>query len=253
MHWRDRHGSRRDTSSRSRRAGTASCSRTRRAARSRRRRTQEDRPDEPAAQSAPSPTAVERRRRRRRARCAGGGGGRLVARTRLGALRRFAFAITALNVVGHTWLGFEQSWAQPLVALATAYASSSSRDDRRARARRAPRFRGGLAALRRLPAARAHHRAGDRAAAVPRRAAGADRLRGGRRGGSKAIFRAPSGTEAAPPLLEPVELRHRGDAPPLPVGRHRAALSLHRERLRLGDWIVARFILICRARFLNGR
>jgi hypothetical protein len=40
---------------------------------------------------------------------------------RLPALRRFAAAITILNVLGHTALGFEQSWAQPLVALGTAY------------------------------------------------------------------------------------------------------------------------------------
>lgn len=41
---------------------------------------------------------------------------------RLAALRRFATAITLLNVLGHTVLGFEQSLAQPLVAVATAYA-----------------------------------------------------------------------------------------------------------------------------------
>ncbi len=41
---------------------------------------------------------------------------------RLGGLRRFAIAITILNILGHTVLGFEQSWAQPLVALSTAYA-----------------------------------------------------------------------------------------------------------------------------------
>lgn len=41
--------------------------------------------------------------------------------TRLAALRRFATTITILNVVGHLYLGFEQSWAQPLVALATTY------------------------------------------------------------------------------------------------------------------------------------
>ena len=40
---------------------------------------------------------------------------------RLAALRRFALAITILNLLGHTVLGFEQSWAQPLVALAIAY------------------------------------------------------------------------------------------------------------------------------------
>src|SRR5437016_12022996 len=42
---------------------------------------------------------------------------------RLPALRRFAVAITLLNVLGHLVLGFEQSWAQPLVALATAYST----------------------------------------------------------------------------------------------------------------------------------
>ncbi len=41
---------------------------------------------------------------------------------RLGGLRRFAVAITVLNLLGHTVLGFEPSWAHPLVALATAYA-----------------------------------------------------------------------------------------------------------------------------------
>lgn len=41
--------------------------------------------------------------------------------TRLGGLRRFAVAITLFNILGHTVFGFEQSWAQPLVALATAY------------------------------------------------------------------------------------------------------------------------------------
>jgi enediyne biosynthesis protein E5 len=42
--------------------------------------------------------------------------------SRLGGLRRFAIAITILNVVGRAFLGFEQSWAQWLVAIGTAYA-----------------------------------------------------------------------------------------------------------------------------------
>ena len=42
---------------------------------------------------------------------------------RLAALRRFATAITLLNVLGHTVLGFEQSLAQPLVALLVAYST----------------------------------------------------------------------------------------------------------------------------------
>ena len=41
---------------------------------------------------------------------------------RLGGLWRFAIAISILNILGHTWLGFEQAWAHPLVGLAAAYA-----------------------------------------------------------------------------------------------------------------------------------
>jgi len=42
---------------------------------------------------------------------------------RLAALQRFAFAITLLNILGHSFLGFEQSWAQPVIAVLTAYAA----------------------------------------------------------------------------------------------------------------------------------
>lgn len=63
----------------------------------------------------------------------------------LGGLRRFAAAITILNILGHTFLGFEQSWAQPLVALATAYSTEILLEliDAWAR-RRTPRFVGGV-------------------------------------------------------------------------------------------------------------
>jgi hypothetical protein len=40
---------------------------------------------------------------------------------RLGGLRRFAIAITVLNILGHAFFGFEQSLAQPVVALVSAY------------------------------------------------------------------------------------------------------------------------------------
>lgn len=43
---------------------------------------------------------------------------------RLGGLRRFALSITLFNIIGHFFLGFEQSWAHPLVALATGYTLS---------------------------------------------------------------------------------------------------------------------------------
>jgi len=42
---------------------------------------------------------------------------------RLAALRRFAITISVLNLLGHTVLGFENSWAQMFVALGTAYAA----------------------------------------------------------------------------------------------------------------------------------
>lgn len=40
---------------------------------------------------------------------------------RLAGLSRFALAITLLNILGYLWLGFEQMWATPFVALAAAY------------------------------------------------------------------------------------------------------------------------------------
>lgn len=60
---------------------------------------------------------------------------------RLAGLRRFAVAITVLNVAGHTFLGFEQSLLQPLVALAAAYAMELALEAVAARQeRRTPRF-----------------------------------------------------------------------------------------------------------------
>ena len=64
---------------------------------------------------------------------------------RLGGLRRFAIAITILNILGHTVLGFEQSWAQPLVALATAYSLELLFEVLNCwNTGRTPAFRGGL-------------------------------------------------------------------------------------------------------------
>lgn len=63
---------------------------------------------------------------------------------RLNGLRRFAIAISILNILGHTWFGFEQSWAQPLVALATAYSLELALEFLSARnAGRAPAYSGG--------------------------------------------------------------------------------------------------------------
>lgn len=64
---------------------------------------------------------------------------------RLGGLRRFAVAITVLNILGHTFFGFEQSWAQPLVALATAYSTEMLLELIDAwSTRRTPRFLGSV-------------------------------------------------------------------------------------------------------------
>jgi len=67
---------------------------------------------------------------------------------RLAALRRFAFAITLFNVLGHLWFGFEQSWLQPFVSLATTYSCELILEWLSARSeRRTPRFAGGWMAM----------------------------------------------------------------------------------------------------------
>ena len=64
------------------------------------------------------------------------------------ALRRFAIAITVLNLLGHSWLGFEQSWLQPVAALLTAYGLELALEAASAwAARRRPRFADGVGAF----------------------------------------------------------------------------------------------------------
>ncbi len=63
---------------------------------------------------------------------------------RVAALRRFAVAITALNVLGHTVLGFEQSLAQLVACVLTAYAMELLLETLESWAeRRRPRYAGG--------------------------------------------------------------------------------------------------------------
>ena len=63
---------------------------------------------------------------------------------RLGGLRRFAIAITVLNILGHTFFGFEQSFAQPVVAVTSAYSVELLLELIDARCNRRPlRFLGG--------------------------------------------------------------------------------------------------------------
>jgi hypothetical protein len=70
------------------------------------------------------------------------------AERRIAALRRFALGITGLTLVGHAWLGFEQSWAQVVVSMATCYSVELALECADAWSGRRPaRFRGGPIAL----------------------------------------------------------------------------------------------------------
>jgi len=67
---------------------------------------------------------------------------------RLAALRRFAIAITVLNIAGHGFLGFEPSLAQVFASLATTYSLELGLETIDAQANgRKPRFWGGPKAL----------------------------------------------------------------------------------------------------------
>ncbi len=60
------------------------------------------------------------------------------------ALRRFAISITIFNIAGYAFLGFEQPWAWPFVAVATGYTTELVLETIGARVEgRAPRFLGG--------------------------------------------------------------------------------------------------------------
>ena len=64
---------------------------------------------------------------------------------RLAALRRFAITISVLNLLGHTILGFENSWAQMFVALLMAYFTEILLETVDAVVnRKTPRFAGGV-------------------------------------------------------------------------------------------------------------
>jgi hypothetical protein len=65
---------------------------------------------------------------------------------RLSGLSRFALAITFLNIVGHVFLGFEQSWITPFAAVGTAYTTEFIGETLGARfGGRTPRYAGGMA------------------------------------------------------------------------------------------------------------
>lgn len=60
------------------------------------------------------------------------------------ALRRFAISISVLNIAGYTFLGFEQPWLWPFIAVLTAYVVEIALEAVSARGdKRAPRYAGG--------------------------------------------------------------------------------------------------------------
>ncbi|MFD8360662.1 enediyne biosynthesis protein, partial [Streptomyces sp. NPDC059715] len=60
------------------------------------------------------------------------------------ALRRFAISISILNIAGYTFLGFEQPWLWPFIAIFTAYVVEIALEAVSARVdKRAPRYAGG--------------------------------------------------------------------------------------------------------------
>ncbi|MEE1736246.1 enediyne biosynthesis protein [Streptomyces sp. BE147] len=60
------------------------------------------------------------------------------------ALRRFAISISILNIAGYTFLGFEQPWLWPFIAVITAYTVEIVLEAISARGeKRAPRYAGG--------------------------------------------------------------------------------------------------------------
>nr|WP_189201125.1 enediyne biosynthesis protein UnbU [Couchioplanes caeruleus] len=62
----------------------------------------------------------------------------------LTALRRFAVSITVFTILGHAWLGFEQAYLTPIVALLVSYALSLVLETADAWAQHRPaRYRGG--------------------------------------------------------------------------------------------------------------
>lgn len=62
---------------------------------------------------------------------------------RIKALRRFALSITVFNIVGHLWLGFEQAYLTPVVAVLTGYVVELVLETVEARATNRPaRYRG---------------------------------------------------------------------------------------------------------------
>lgn len=182
---------------------------------------------------------------------------------RLPALRRFAFAITLLNVLGHTVLGFEQSWAAPLVGIGAAYATELALELIAAwQQGRRPRFLAGgpVGAVDFLLSAHITGLAvsmllytGERLAPIAFAAVAAI--------GSKYIFRTPAPAPAAGPGLGSRGSRHFLNPSNFGITVTLLAFSyvgitqpyMFTEKLNaIGSWVLPA-VLVCAGTFLNGR
>ena len=127
---------------------------------------------------------------------------------RLGGLRRFAIAISILNLLGHTVFGFEQAWITPLLGLASAYSTELLFEvlDAMLIGRR-PKFRAAAWSGSSISFSGPHQGTGRRHAAICERAAAAGGVRGGHSHRiEKHLPRADRQGDTS--LLQSLQLRH---------------------------------------------
>lgn len=172
---------------------------------------------------------------------------------RLAALRRFAIAITVVNLLGHLWFGFEQSWLQMLTALFTAYTLEIGLElidawARKRPTRFGPRFRDKVDFM--LPAHITGLAVGmllyAGARLLPFLFAAAVGI------GSKAIFTAPVG-KGYRHFMNPSNAGLALSFMLFPKSVQVAAPYMFTENFNgIGDWVLPA-IIVCTGTFLNGR
>lgn len=172
---------------------------------------------------------------------------------RTAALRRFAIAITIVNLLGHLWFGFEQSWLQMFAALFTAYALEISLElidawARKRPTRFGPTFRSKVDFM--LPAHITGLAVGmllyASARLLPFLFAAAVGI------GSKAIFTAPVGNGRRH-FMNPSNAGLALSFMLFPQSVQVAAPYMFTENFDgIGDWLLPA-IVVCTGTFLNGR
>jgi hypothetical protein len=172
---------------------------------------------------------------------------------RLAALRRFAAAITILNLLGHTVLGFEQAWAHLAVSVATAYAMELLLESVDAWAgHRRPRFLGGFGNL--VKFLLSAHITGCAVAMLlyansrllPVAFAAAVAI------ASKHLFRAPDAHGGSRHFLNPSNFGITATLLLFPWVGIAPPYQFTENLYGIGDWILPA-IMICSGTFLNGR